>query len=179
MAIKEHKMKKNEQQTSRPLCSSTANLASSSISKLLLTFPTSLILPNMATAPELWYSSSRTSRMQAVAQTGLAVSPLLNIRTSSSTSSAAATPVSDSIVYVTFAQSSRMPNRIYIRFVPKKTSPVYRERNQKTEFKDYGSQNLDFLPSHAIPVPLLSLRASNPSLSLSLSLSRLSLPPAS
>lgn len=121
----EHKMKMNEQQTSRPLCSSTANLASSSTSKLLLTFPTSLILPNMATAPELWYSSSRTSRMQAAAQTGLAVSPLLNIRTSSSTSSAAATPVSDSNDYVTFAESSTMRNQICIRFVQKKTSPGY------------------------------------------------------
>jgi hypothetical protein len=53
--------------------------------------------------------------MQAAAQTGLAVSPLLNIRTSSSTSSAAATPVSDSNDYVTFAQSSTMRNQICIR----------------------------------------------------------------
>jgi hypothetical protein len=61
--------------------------------------------------------------MQAAAQTGLAVSPPLNIRTSSSTSSAAATPVSDSNDDVTFAQSSTMRNQIRIRFVPKKKIP--------------------------------------------------------
>jgi hypothetical protein len=62
-----------------------------------------------------------------------------------------------------------MRNQIRIRFVPKKKSPGYWERDQNFFFEDYGSQNLDFLPSHTIP--LLSLGASNPSLSLSLSLS--------
>jgi hypothetical protein len=112
--------------------------------------------------------------MQAAAQTGLAVSPPLNIRTSSSTSSAAATPVSDSNDYVTFAQSSTMRNQICIRFVQKKTYPGYWDRNQKKiiwrlRVTKPGSPSVSHNPSSLI----------RRFKSFSLSLSRPSLPPAS
>jgi hypothetical protein len=92
--------------------------------------------------------------MQAAAQTGLAVSPPLNIRTSRSTSSAAATPVSDSNDYVTFAQSSTMRNQICIRFV--QTENIRRTLRAQSEKKNWKTTGDKTWISFRLTQPLFS-----------------------